>query len=232
MPPTDPWASDGTKERRRQVRPKRPSLSPLNDVGARPGVATAAGEVVQSGGSNAREDLCLQADESQARSPGATKRGVVKIKLRMVTVIDGQEAEAVDVSVLPKTYDRMEDIGLTLVESKLILKDLQQHIVRRQAKAFVDSRSRCEDCNRRLGSKGSHNILLRTLFGTPWGSRAPASVIAGVVQPRSQRSVPWQSCCRREPRPKCSSWRPNGQPSSPMDCRPGCCRIFCRSMRG
>ena len=165
-PPPDPWASDGTKERRRQVRPKRPSLSPLNDVGARLGGTTAPNEVTQSGGSNALEDICWQADESRDCSFVATKERVANFKLRVVTVIDGQEVETVDVSVLAKTFDRMEDIGLTLAESKQILKDLQQHIVRRQAEAFVDSRSGCGDCNRRLGSKGSHDISFRTLFGT------------------------------------------------------------------
>jgi len=59
----------------------------------------------------------------------------------------------------------MGAIGLTLAESKQLLKGLQQHVVRRQVEAYVKSRSVCEDCGGRLRSKGAHQIPFRTLLG-------------------------------------------------------------------
>jgi len=89
----------------------------------------------------------------------------MRLKLRLVTLAeDGQEIDVVDVATLDKGYERVEQVGLTLAESKEILRETQRHLVGRQVAAFVEARARCE-CGKRLGSKGHHTIVFRTLFG-------------------------------------------------------------------
>ncbi len=89
----------------------------------------------------------------------------MKLKLRLVTLSDGgQEIDTVDVAVLDKGCERVEQVGLTLVESKAILKETQRHVVGRQVAAFVEAHVRCE-CGKRFGNKGHHTIVFRTLFG-------------------------------------------------------------------
>lgn len=164
-PTPDPWEEDKSPKRTPRVRTKRPSLSPMNGIGIRRGTRTTE-QTVASGGP---EDIADSVPQTAKTSGG---ENVVTVKVRIVTVVDGREAESVDVAVLPKAYDSMAAIGLTLAESKKLLKDLQQHIVRRQVDAYVESRSWCEDCSCRLGSKGSHQIKYRTLFGKV-GLRSP-----------------------------------------------------------
>ena len=67
--------------------------------------------------------------------------------------------------MLEKDCKRLEQLGLSLADSKDILGTLQQHVLERQAAAFVDERRCCPGCGRRLGLKGRHNITFRTLFG-------------------------------------------------------------------
>lgn len=163
-PTPDPWETDKAPKRKSRARTKRPSLSPLNGVGALPGGTATTGQAATVDGTSAVADSLPQPDEVQ---DGARSRdeSVVTVKVRVVTVVNGREAEAVDLAVLPKAYDRMEAIGLTLAESKQLLKDLQQHVIRRQVEAYVESRALCEDCGRRRGSKGAHQIRFRTLLG-------------------------------------------------------------------
>src|SRR5262245_4445353 len=91
----------------------------------------------------------------------------MKIKVQLVVCDDdGHEETFTDVVVLEKTCQRIEHLGLTLMEAKQILTVLQQRLVEQQASAFVAARSQCEHCGTRLGIKGSHTRTFRTLFGT------------------------------------------------------------------
>ena len=117
----------------------------------------------------------------------------MKLKLRLVTLSDGgQEIDTVDVAVLDKGCERVEQVGLTLAESKAILKETQRHVVGRQVAAFVDAHVRCE-CGKRFGNKGRHTIVFRTLFGNS-PSRARACVAAPAALARTRRSARrWRS---------------------------------------
>lgn len=91
-----------------------------------------------------------------------------KLKFRLQLVAEEEEEsaeEVVELAVLEKDCERLEQLGLTLAESKEILGTLQQHVLQRQAAAFVAEKRCCPECGRRLGLKGHHSIIFRTLFG-------------------------------------------------------------------
>ena len=66
---------------------------------------------------------------------------------------------------LDKGSDRLEDLGLSLSESKDILAGLQRPMIEAQLAAYVDRHRCCERCGRSLLIKGSYQLLFRTLFG-------------------------------------------------------------------
>lgn len=92
-----------------------------------------------------------------------------KLRFRLQLVVEDEEAaasgEIVELPVLEKDCERLEHFGLTLAESKEILGTLQQHVLERQAAAFVCAKRSCPECGRYLGLKGRHTITFRTMFG-------------------------------------------------------------------
>jgi hypothetical protein len=93
---------------------------------------------------------------------------VKKLKFRLQLVAEDEEEsaeEVIELAVLEKDCERLEHLGLTLSESREVLGTLQQHLLERQAEAFVKDKRRCPVCGRRLGLKGHHTIIFRTLFG-------------------------------------------------------------------
>jgi hypothetical protein len=79
---------------------------------------------------------------------------------------DGREETITDVVILERTCQQLEQVGLTLAEAKTLLQRLQQHLVERQAAAFVATRAHCQACGTLLSTKGHHALTFRTLFGT------------------------------------------------------------------
>jgi hypothetical protein len=91
----------------------------------------------------------------------------MKLKVQLVVCDDeGHEETFTDVVILEKDCERLEHLGLTLIDAKQILKSLQQHLVAQQATTFVATRSQCADCGAPLQSKGQYTRTFRTLFGT------------------------------------------------------------------
>ena len=66
---------------------------------------------------------------------------------------------------LEKGFDNGNTIGITLSESKQILKTLQSKIILSQARDYVDRKRNCTDCDKRMNLKGYCSIQYRTLFG-------------------------------------------------------------------
>lgn len=87
-----------------------------------------------------------------------------KIQLTLLNPENGKETTE-EIILLDKQNERLEDIGLSLQESKNILKSLQEKIVHHQTDDFVQSKRTCEDCRKVCRKKGSYSILYRTLFG-------------------------------------------------------------------
>lgn len=90
----------------------------------------------------------------------------MKIKIQLVFAGDNNTPRAVEeVTLLEKNDDRLEELGLTLEESKEVLGYLQCRIVERQAATYAECHRACEHCGKARRRKGSTTITFRTLFG-------------------------------------------------------------------
>ena len=80
--------------------------------------------------------------------------------------IDEEEQGTIEIALLDKEDDpSLEDLGLTLEESKDILRELQRQIVQRQAESYAEEHRACPACGKRRRKKGSYFVCFRTLFG-------------------------------------------------------------------
>lgn len=98
----------------------------------------------------------------------------LRFKVQLVVFSDEEDGsgsyeagseEVIELAVLDKDCEKIEQLGLNISESKEILKTLQKHILERQVATFVEERRVCSGCGTRLGLKGHHTIIFRTLFG-------------------------------------------------------------------
>ncbi len=85
--------------------------------------------------------------------------------LLQIAADDAEPGEAEEVVSLEKRTDRLEEVGLSLAESKALLAATQHRVVGLQTEAWMKQRRHCEACGRRLRVKGSYPITFRTLFG-------------------------------------------------------------------
>ena len=71
----------------------------------------------------------------------------MRVKLQLVLCSDeGQEETITDVITLNKNNERIEHLGLTLVEAKQLLSTLQRHLLQHQVDTFLAPCSTCPDC--------------------------------------------------------------------------------------
>jgi hypothetical protein len=83
-----------------------------------------------------------------------------------LTITDGNESVSEhDIIHLSKSISPDSMIGLSLAESKLLLKTLQQYIVEHQARQFVQTQKHCICCQSKRRVKDYRNSYYRTLFG-------------------------------------------------------------------
>jgi hypothetical protein len=88
----------------------------------------------------------------------------MKVKVQLVVYDDdGHEETHTDGVILEKACQRIEHLGLTLMEAKQLLKTLQQPLLEQQATAFVRSRVHCQTCGKRLRTEGHHTLTCGTL---------------------------------------------------------------------
>jgi hypothetical protein len=91
----------------------------------------------------------------------------MRVKLQLVLCSDeGQEETVTHVMTLNKNSQRIEHLGLTLMEAKQLLRTLQQHLLQQQVNTFLDRYSTCADCGALLKVKAHASRSFRTLFGT------------------------------------------------------------------
>src|SRR5712691_4684107 len=91
----------------------------------------------------------------------------MRVKLQLVICNDeGHEETVTDVITLNKNNQRIEHLGLTLLEAKQLLSTTQRHLLRQQVDAFLDTCSDCPDCGTPLKLKARASRSFRTLFGT------------------------------------------------------------------
>lgn len=78
---------------------------------------------------------------------------------------DGDEVLLTECIKLERESSSVENLGLSLVESKEILRKTQQTMVGEQVKDFLKRSESCPHCQQKQLSKGKHRIVYRTLFG-------------------------------------------------------------------
>ena len=91
----------------------------------------------------------------------------MKYRIQLVVADDeGQSRRLEELAVLEKGCRRMEEIGLSLAEAKQVLRNLQEAVVRDQVERYLEGTHRCGRCGAALTTKGHHDLVYRTLFGT------------------------------------------------------------------
>src|ERR671933_864201 len=113
----------------------------------------------------------------------------LRFKVQLVMIAEDGEETAHELVVLDKEHERIEQLGLSLAEAKLLLRELQQQVLERQIAAFLGSRVACPACRRARGIKDRKSLWFRTLFGKartrqPTAASLPLRAApAGIVQP-------------------------------------------------
>jgi hypothetical protein len=91
----------------------------------------------------------------------------MRVKLQLVLCSDdGREQTVTDIVSWNKDCHRIEQLGLTLAESKQLLKLIQKKVLQQQIERYLETRSQCPDCGATLKAKNYTNCSFRTLFGT------------------------------------------------------------------
>ncbi|MBL8238649.1 MAG: ISKra4 family transposase [Bryobacterales bacterium] len=75
----------------------------------------------------------------------------------------GQRSQ--QVARLERQTTCLENVGLTLAESKQLLAALQAQMVEEQISEYLDRHRRCDQCGEARTHKGAHDLTFQTLFG-------------------------------------------------------------------
>ena len=90
----------------------------------------------------------------------------MKFKLQIVLDDEQGNTEIKDIIQLEKKSGQGYCAGLSLQESKKILKHLQQALILHQAESYMQSHRSCPDCQKQRRVKDYRSIQYKTLFGT------------------------------------------------------------------
>jgi hypothetical protein len=91
----------------------------------------------------------------------------VKIKIQVIIEHEDEKLETIEeeINCLQRGRPSLETLGLTLAESKEILANLQEKIVKQQVAEHVQRFQLCEYCRQPRRRNGRQKITYRTLFG-------------------------------------------------------------------
>ena len=89
----------------------------------------------------------------------------MRFKLQIVVDDENGAILTEDIITLEKSTDGGGLVGLSLAESKRLLKQLQEVMVSQQARQYTLSHRCCPVCNSKRRIKGTYDIQYRTLFG-------------------------------------------------------------------
>ena len=90
----------------------------------------------------------------------------MKFKMRiLVENDDGNEILLAENIEFERGKSSLKNLGLSLAESKELLRKTQQTMVKEQVREFLKESETCLHCRRKRLSKGKHRIVYRTLFG-------------------------------------------------------------------
>jgi hypothetical protein len=154
----DPWDTEPkTKTKRKRRRPGRGrAISPIRAGGATKTISVAS-----------TAPCTAPAEPATGQHGGESHQASTKIsfRLQLVATDDNGNDEIVDVTTMTKGIEGPEHIGLTLADSKDLLRKIQRVVVERQVEAYLNGRSACDHCGKPLSNKGWKSLLLHTLFG-------------------------------------------------------------------
>ncbi len=91
----------------------------------------------------------------------------MKVKIQLIIEHDDEETEMLveEVGCLQRDLPTLETVGLSLEESKAVLANIQEHLVRQQVEQHLQAHQECVDCGSPLRRNGHQRITFRTLFG-------------------------------------------------------------------
>src|SRR3982751_5057970 len=90
---------------------------------------------------------------------------MISFQIQIIAIAEDGRKEVRDITSFTRDELTPETLGLSLDESKAILKDIQQIVVEQQASSFIASQKVCPGCGQSRRSKGSCDLSVRTVFG-------------------------------------------------------------------
>ncbi len=90
----------------------------------------------------------------------------MKFKLQLVIEDGAGQTHLEEVIQLNKNHEPSHCLGLSLVESRQLLKDVQQKIILNQVNEYLNAQKMCIDCHHKRRLKSHEFFQYRTLFGT------------------------------------------------------------------
>jgi hypothetical protein len=126
------------------------------------GVQTYATSVAYTG-HNSREPACRTGFELSTPSivesslaDDQERRFAMRVKvLLQITADDGTADDAAEVAVFEKQTERLEDLGLSIAEGKVLMTAIQKRVVDTQAVSWAERHRCCEACGTRRHSKAA-----------------------------------------------------------------------------
>ncbi len=88
------------------------------------------------------------------------------MKFKIQLIAQNETGEVIqELACLERETERLEEIGITLTEAKVLLSNLQKQMVEQQLAAYLTIRQKCPQCAKAFRHKDQHPIVFRTLFG-------------------------------------------------------------------
>ncbi len=90
----------------------------------------------------------------------------MKFKVRVLVENDeGDKVLLTENIEFNRESSSLENLGLSLAESKELLQKTQRVVIEEQVREFIKQSENCPHCRRKRLSKGTHRLVYRTLFG-------------------------------------------------------------------
>lgn len=89
----------------------------------------------------------------------------MQFKLQLVSITDDGKEKIKDIVSIKKNSKSIEQLGLSIKDSKAILNKLQKTIIDNQIDENIEQNNCCKHCGQKLKIKDNNIITYRTLFG-------------------------------------------------------------------
>jgi hypothetical protein len=89
----------------------------------------------------------------------------MKVKVQVITITDNGEDSRREVACIERDELTPASLGVSMAESKTILRGIQEVVVEWQMTAYLVQQRSCPQCGRLRHSTGAHHTVFRTVFG-------------------------------------------------------------------